>query len=86
VKSEKVEPIIWVLVGLIALFTTAIVYAEHMFKSDGQIFQVFSGGLTTCLGALAMRIKPGKSGDDNSVTTGNTIVAETAPVAQKETI
>jgi hypothetical protein len=79
-KNESVEPIIYVLVGLIVFFAVALVYCEHQFPQDGQVFQVFSNVLSGVSGALMMRVKPSNSGADSSTNIGNTVIAE-APVA-----
>ncbi len=40
------------------LFSVVLIFCEHYFPMDGQIFQVFSGLLTGISGAFLMRIKP----------------------------
>jgi len=62
---DKIEPIIIVLCGLILFFTLTIIYTAHMFKDDGQLFQVFSNSLAGVTGALLMRVKPSKTTDDS---------------------
>ena len=78
--KEKLDPTLYLLVGLVAFFTVIVIYCEHIFPKDGQVFQVFAGMLTGFGGALLLRVKPrgnGPSGDDNSVN----VEASRAPPA-----
>jgi len=56
--QPRIEPIIYLLAGLLVFFTLCLFAAEHWFATDGQIFQVISGLLTGISGAMLMRVKP----------------------------
>lgn len=81
---DKIEPIIPILVGLLVFFTLVLIYCAHMFPSDGVVFATFSSVLSGCSGALFMRVKSPKSGDDSSVAIGNTTITPEAPAAKPE--
>jgi hypothetical protein len=65
-RESPVEPVLLLLAGLLVFFACAIIYCEHFFASDGQIFQVFSGVMTAISGALLMRVKPSKNDQSSS--------------------
>ena len=81
---EKVEPIIYVLSVMIIFFSGLLIYCEHMFPNDGQVFQVFSGILTALSGALMMRVKPAKS-EDSSVNIGNNVIGTPPKIDAEQT-
>lgn len=57
-KPEPIEPIVFLLTGLIVFFSILVIFCEHYFSMDGQIFTVFTGLLGSIAGAFLMRIKP----------------------------
>ncbi len=80
---EGVEPIIKLLSALIIFFTVVLIFCEHFFPADGQVFQVFCGVLTGLVGALMIRVKPPHSeGDDKSTTVVGKIVESSRPISQ----
>lgn len=70
--SFKIDPIILLLLFGMLIFSVLLIYCEHMFKDDAQIFQVFASLVTGFGAALWTRIKPGddksKSQDTNTPT------------------
>jgi hypothetical protein len=57
---SHLEPVDKVLAGFIVFFTVLLVGISKMSPSDGQTFQVLSGGLTTFVGAFVGRMVPSK--------------------------
>jgi len=56
--SQKIDPILWLLFLGMAFFSGMLIYVEHVFPTDGQLFMVVSGMLTSFSGAFFMRVKP----------------------------
>ncbi len=68
------------------LFSVVLIFCEHYFPMDGQIFQVFSGLLTGISGAFLMRIKPrglDPSGDPAPTKTTTTVDQNAGTVVQQ---
>lgn len=57
-QDTKVEPVVLLLSLLLLVFSGILIFCEFRFPMDGQVFQVFSGLLTSIAGAFLMRIKP----------------------------
>ena len=55
---DRIEPIVWLLAGMVIYFSLMLVGISKWSPNDGQTFQLLAGAMTTLLGALAMRIKP----------------------------
>jgi hypothetical protein len=55
---SRIDPVLRLLAGLIVFFTFVLIACDYGFKSEGQVFQVFSGVLTGLMGAFLARIKP----------------------------
>lgn len=55
---NRIDPILWLLFLGIVFFSGMLLYVEHTFPSDGQLFVVVSGLLTSFSGAFFMRVKP----------------------------
>jgi hypothetical protein len=49
---SRVEPVLWLLSGLLLVLVAALFAAEIFFKDDSQFFQVVSNMATGILGAL----------------------------------
>ncbi len=73
--KEPVEPVLMLLAGLMIFFTGMLIFVEHFFASDGQVFQVISSLLTGISGAFLMRIKP--RGPASPEDLSNTTIATT---------
>lgn len=56
--TQKIDPILWLLFLGMAFFSGMLLYVEHAFPTDGQLFVVVSGMLTSFSGAFFMRVKP----------------------------
>lgn len=56
--KQKVPPIIRLLTGLLVFLVIVCVLVSKWSPSDGQMFQVLAGVLTTTLGILANQIMP----------------------------
>ncbi len=61
---KKVDPIIFLLIGLVILYTFFILWIAIWLKSDGQTFQIVSNLASGFAGALLMRINPTKVNAD----------------------
>ncbi len=84
-QTEKIEPILLLLTGLIIFFACMLVFVEKFFASDGQVFQVISNILSGIAGAFIMRIKPPSQHQGDTIKAGdNTTVNVPAPVAAPE--
>jgi hypothetical protein len=81
----KVDPILKLLAGLLVFFTFVLIACDYGFKSEGQVFQVFSGVLTGLMGAFLARIKP-PSHDDVTLPPGTSqaTIQTTMATAPKE--
>lgn len=77
--NEKIEPILFMLAGLIVFFACLLIFVEHFFASDGQVFQVISNILSGIAGAFIMRIKPANQGQQ--LDPANTLIVS-QPSAQ----
>ena len=55
--TARIEPVVYLLTGLVVFFTFALFAAERYFKDDAVFFQSIVGILTTASGALFMKIK-----------------------------
>lgn len=60
-RDTGVEPIIWLLSGLLIFFSGILILCDVKLANDGQVFQVFAGIVSNITGALFMRVKPAKS-------------------------
>jgi hypothetical protein len=54
---SKIEPVVYLLTGLLIFFTLATFLAEWWFRTDGAFFQSISNMLSMIAGALMMKIK-----------------------------
>ena len=55
---QPIEPLIWLLTGLVVFLLLMVIAVSKWSPSDGQTFQVVSGTLMTFSGVLAGRISP----------------------------
>lgn len=55
---KRIDPVLLLLMFGLIFFTGILIFVEHFFPSDGQVFQVVSGVLTAFSGAFFMRVKP----------------------------
>jgi hypothetical protein len=55
---KQIDPVLWLLAALIVFSACLVIYCEHMFPMDGQVFQVMSSLVSGFAGALLMRVKP----------------------------
>ena len=55
---KGLDPVVRLLAGLLVFFTLVLIVTDWFFKSEGQVFQVFSNALSGIVGALLMRVKP----------------------------
>jgi hypothetical protein len=75
------EPIIVMLfIGVFAAMGVTI-YCEHMFKDDGQMFQVASGLVVAFSSALFSRMKPRDDKKADKVEVKPVVVGEDKPSA-----
>lgn len=56
--SHKIDPVLWLLFLGMVLAAGTLIFVEHFFKDDGQVFQVFAGLLASFSGAFFLRVKP----------------------------
>ena len=56
-QTPKIEPVIYLLTGLLVFFTVAIFCAEWWFKSDGAFFQAIAAILGMIAGSLMTKVK-----------------------------
>ncbi len=72
ISSNKIEPIVLLLVFLVIFFSVVLVGVAVFLSSDGQTFQIIAGLVTGFSGALLMRVKPRTSesevGPDSTLT------------------
>lgn len=54
---KGLDPVVRLLAGLLVFFTLVLIITDWFFKSEGQVFQVFSNALSGVVGALLMRVK-----------------------------
>lgn len=59
-KPTGIDAITWLLAWLLVFFTVVLVLCDYLFKSEGHVFQVFSGMITGIGGALLVRVKPAR--------------------------
>ena len=52
------DPVLLLLFAGLIIFTGIMIWVSHIFKDDGQIFQVISGLVTGFAGAFFARMKP----------------------------
>lgn len=57
---KRIDPIIYLLTGLVLIYTVVILWTDLFLKSDGQTFQIVSNLASGFAGALLMRINPTK--------------------------
>ena len=81
---SRIEPVLLLLAFLVVLFAGALFVSERMFPQDGQIFQVISGLTTGFAGALLLRVKPQRQGDDPVIPPPGTTI-ETSETASART-
>ncbi len=80
----RVEPIVYLLAALLLLFSGILIFCEYRFPMDGQVFQVFSGLLTSLAGAFLMRIKPrGTEPDGQTPSKTTTTIDNTGTLTQE---
>jgi hypothetical protein len=82
-KPEPVEPIVWLLAAMMLVFAGLILFCEHFFPMDGQIFTVFTGLLGNIAGAFLMRIKPKAASDPSDDPTKNVTTTITSTPKDK---
>ncbi len=59
--SEKIEPVLKLLVGCLVFSVLALFASEIWFKEDSQLFQVLAGLVTGFGASLLTRVKPNRS-------------------------
>lgn len=60
-----IEPIVWLLAGLLIFFTATLFLSEWLFRSDGQFYQTVAGLTSGVSGALLLRITGKSSNHDD---------------------
>ena len=75
------------LVGVMIFFTLVVMWCEHHFKDDAQIFQLFATVISGASGALFMKLKGAQGASApppgiHSTTTTVTAKSETQEPAQ----
>ena len=69
---EKIDPVLYMLIGGMVFFTVILFASEIWFSSDSQLFQVVAGVLTGFTGAFFGRLKPSESQRQiHSITSDN---------------
>ena len=63
ISHGRVEPLQWLLTGLMVFFTGVVLWISIYQKEDGQTFQVMGNMLSGFGGALLMSIKGGSPKD-----------------------
>jgi hypothetical protein len=66
-SDNKIEPIVLLLVGLVVLFSCALIGVAKFMSSDGQTFQVIANLDSGFAGALLMRVKPKGTTEDPTI-------------------
>ena len=56
-NHPKMDPVIYLLTGLLVFFTIATFLAEWLFKTDGAFFQTIAALLSMIAGSLMTKIK-----------------------------
>jgi len=57
-QSEKVEPIVWLLAGLVIVFALFVIGISKWSPSDGQTFQVISNVLMAVVSLFGAKVAP----------------------------
>ena len=76
--TGHMEPVDKILAWFIVFFTVLLVGISKLSPSDGQTFQVLSGGLTTFVGAFVGRMVPNKKTQPPGV-----VVSQVDPPVEK---
>lgn len=58
--NKQIDPVLYLLFIGMVFFAIILIFCEHYFMSDGQMFQVMAGLLTGFGGAFFGRINPSK--------------------------
>jgi len=66
VKPAGLDPVTKLLAWLLVFFTVVLISCDYVFRSEGHVFQVFSGMITGIGGALLVRVKPSPHDDADS--------------------
>lgn len=78
----KIDPVLLLLFVGITIFTGVMIWVDHAFHDDGQIFQVCSGLVTGFAGAFFTRLKPRSDAEEKGGVTASvektTVVSTTA--------
>lgn len=72
IERFKVDPTLMLLFLGIFAMTGILIFCEHFFASDGQIFQVISGLVTGFAGAFFGRINPKPAHEETKTSTDTT--------------
>lgn len=80
-STEKIEPVLLLLVGVMLFFVLTLFLAEYWFQSDSQLFQVMAQLLSGIAGAFMGRIKPGKTMGTDVSSSGKdaTVIVKESP-------
>ena len=76
---RRIDPTLLLLFYGLIFFTGILIFVEHFFTSDGQVFQVISGVLTGFAGAFFGRMKPGNEHPGEAVTSATVTTVESKP-------
>lgn len=63
VAKNNIDPILFLLFAGMILCGLGVLWVDHFFPSDGQVFQVFSNLLAGFSGAFFMRVNPHRTDD-----------------------
>jgi len=61
--KERIDRVLYLLFAGMVFFSIMLLYVEHFFKDDGQLFQVVSGLITGFAGAFFTRLKSSPTKD-----------------------
>jgi hypothetical protein len=61
---KKIDPILYLLTGLVLLYTGVIIFVAIWLKNDGQTFQIVSNLASGFAGSLLTRINPTRPNTD----------------------
>ena len=73
---RQLEPVLFLLSGMVVLFTLLLFISEKMFPNDGQIFQILGNLVSGFAGALLMRVKPRTQDDEQDKASQTTILKQ----------
>ncbi len=75
-KDWKMDPVLLLLFVGLVLFTGILIWVEHAFQSDGQIFQCIASVLAGFTGSFFTRLNPKGDKADENVVSKSTLTVE----------